>query len=48
MLAHVAAFNVGADVIHADRPVVEKFQRLYHFASLVDLDEAVGVQVCSS
>ena len=45
MLAHVAAFRVGATVIHADRPVVDKFCRLYQATSLQDLDAAVGVQV---
>lgn len=45
MLAHVAAFRVGATVIHADRPVVDKFLRLYQATSLQDLDAAVGVQV---
>ena len=45
MLAHVAAFIVGASAIHADRPVADKFLRLHRAASLQDLDAAVGAQV---
>lgn len=47
MLAHVAAFIVDARVVHADRPVRDKFLRLYSRASLQDLDAAVGAQVDS-
>lgn len=32
-------------VIHADRPLADKIQRLYEGTSLEDLDAAVGVQV---
>lgn len=45
MLAHLAAFRVKASVIHADRLLADKFQRLYDMASVADLDAAVGAQV---
>lgn len=46
MLAHAAAFCVDATVIHADRPLADKIQRLYEGTSLEDLDAGVGVQCC--